>query len=248
MVWLVLIGPTFFVVSSLVVGVRCLRLAMRTHELAETAIGITLLSASVVGYGLIGGLPFLPGLPADVVTVSNAVGDAGVSIGAAALCLFVWKTYRPTAWWAATLCIVSMSVLAVTTGAMIWTWGYERVYADRPWWYFLELSLQCLAFAWAAAEAFRYYRMLRKRCRIGLSEPEMADRFLMWGIAAASAFGLMLMYAIVWTQRDGLVPTQGEIGLMALPGIVAAATVWLAFFPPESYTTWVRERDVLSQE
>lgn len=245
--WSVLIGPTLFVVASLVVGTRCLRLAARTHGLPEAAIGVTLLSAGAVGFGLLGGLPILPGLPPGVVTLSNAAGDVGVSLGAATLCLFVWRTYRPDRIWAATLFGVACGVLAVTTGAMLWTWSYPLPYAERPWWYFVELGFQGLAFAWASAEAFRYHAMLRRRMRIGLGDPEMTDRILMWGIAAASAFLVTTLYVALWTQRDGLVPTLGETAVLALPGIVAAATVWLAFFPPKPYREWVLARAALTR-
>ena len=76
---------------------------------------------------------------------------------------------------------------------------------------------------------------LRRRLRLGLVEPEVVARILLWGIGSGCASVLIALYAWLWLQRPGLVPSFEEVALIAVPGIGAAVSVWLAFFPPAAW-------------
>lgn len=233
--WLVLIGPSLFIAASLAVGLRCVRLGMRNRQIPEWAIGVTMLSAGVGGYGLIGGLPLLPGLPKGVLHASSALGDIAVSVGAASLYLFTWRTYRLDSPWAQWVFLASATLMAGITLGMLWTWSYPLPYADRPAWYPVTLAIQTASFGWSSFEDLRYWRLMRRRMRLGLADPEIAQRMLNWGIAAASACILTLIYSVAWMEMGTLIPSLEVVALLSLPGLVAAVNVWLAFFPPASY-------------
>jgi len=51
-------------------------------------------------------------------------------------------------------------------------------------------------------------------------------------VATGSAAVLVALYAIAWQRQRSLVPEPETIAVLSVPGIVAAAAVWLAFFPP----------------
>lgn len=237
--WLVLVPPTLFVVTSLVVGVRVLRRARRTRSMPERAIGVALLSAGVFGYTLIGGVPLLPWLSPTDLHLSVALGDLAVSIGCVALYLSTWRSFRPTQLWAAGVFLAAALVLGVTSLATLWTASFTLPYHERPWWHALGLACQSLAFAWTSAEAIGSSLALRRRARLGLASPVVANRILTWGIASGCACVLTSLYAVIWYRQQSLVPSLQAISVLSVPGFAAAVAVWLAFYPPRFWLRWI---------
>jgi hypothetical protein len=97
-----------------------------------------------------------------------------------------------------------------------------------------------LPFAWAAIEAFRHYVQARRRVSIGLCEPLVCNRFLLW-----SLFGVIhvISCAIVIGQyaayeRESVFSSTWDL-LYAGSTLWALLVMWLAFFPPASYRRWV---------
>ncbi len=233
--WLVLVGPVLFVISCLVVGTRVLGLARRTRGVPEWGISTTLLSAGVGGYTLIGGVPLLPGVGAPVVALASLGGHALISIGCGALCVFTWKTFRPREIWAGAVVVAVSCILAVSAGALVAQGHHVLPYGERSPLFRASLAVQTGTFVWTSFEALRHWSKLQRRLRLGLVHPEIASRILMWGIASGSASLILALYAVLWLRLDGLVPTVGAIAALAVPGLVTAATTWLAFFPPEGW-------------
>jgi hypothetical protein len=88
---------------------------------------------------------------------------------------------------------------------------------------------------------------MRRRVRLLLADPVVANRFLLWGFGAGAAgFGSALGGVVQWWT--GLPPLELP-GLMlssSLHGLAAAIAMWLAFVPNAAYTRWVRSRAALS--
>ena len=57
-------------------------------------------------------------------------------------------------------------------------------------------------FAWSAGESFALYGQLQRRARIGLVEPAVVNRVLLWGIGSLAAFA-MSGYGAAGADRDG---------------------------------------------
>ena len=102
-------------------------------------------------------------------------------------------------------------------------------------WFGLELLARLAAPAWMAAESLRYYGQMKKRVAIGLGDPLVANRFLLWGIGAS--FGVLM---IVTSVAPVFLPTTHvllpvSIVILGISGLGAAIPYWLAFFPPRAY-------------
>ena len=79
--------------------------------------------------------------------------------------------------------------------------------------------------AWSAAEALRHWIAYR---RIPELDPMVVDRFRMWGINSLGVIG----WAVI-SYFYGL--STLSIGASAVFGLLAAASLWLAFLPPAWY-------------
>jgi hypothetical protein len=246
--WLVLIGPTLFVLTALVVGVRVLQQSRRTRSTPERTIGVVLLSAGVFGYTLIGGVPLVPGLSLTDLHLSVALGDLALNVGCVALYLNTWRSFRPNQVWAAGVFAAAIAVLAATSIASLWTASFTLPYHERPWWHVVGLTCQCLAFLWTSIESLGLWAQLRPRVRLGLVSPIVAGRILMWGSAAGWAFVLFTGYAVIWYRQQSLIPSFGAIAVLSVPGISAAAAVWLAFYPPDVWERWLVRRAALTRD
>ena len=106
-------------------------------------------------------------------------------------------------------------------------------------------------------ESFRYWALLQRRLRIGLADPLVANRFLLWGVWAATVTLLNLSdplarawYCAVAGTTTELIPEVARhmivvvVALTSALGLVAAACLFLTFFPTAGYRRWVLSRQV----
>ena len=94
---------------------------------------------------------------------------------------------------------------------------------------------------WGSAEALVYWRRMERRSQIGLADPAVTNRFLLWGIGAGAAgigSAVGLSASIVMGQANVEIPWV--IMSSSMHGLVAAIALSLAFVPPASYLRWVR--------
>ena len=106
----------------------------------------------------------------------------------------------------------------------------------------LHAALTLIALAWAGTESLLYYRRLRLRMQLGLTEPILVNRMWMW---AQGMFSAALLTGISSAALAMGVPfNQTTIGMLTIGvlGTLAAASIWLAFFPPERYASWIGAR------
>jgi hypothetical protein len=75
-------------------------------------------------------------------------------------------------------------LLACFSGAWIENGFATLRYIDVS--YFLRTMLQIGCLIRGSIEALRYWSMLRRRMRLGLADAVVANRFFLWGIAAAA--------------------------------------------------------------
>jgi hypothetical protein len=107
-------------------------------------------------------------------------------------------------------------------------------------WFWLEWASYTLPFGWAAAEAFRQYLQMRRMVRIGLCEPSVCNRMLLWsifgGIQLAGCFVVIGQYAAY--ERENLFSSTWDF-LYSGTMLAALVVMWIAFFPPAIYVRWI---------
>lgn len=235
------------VVVSLVLGVRLLRLWSRSRQLPELVIGASFLVAWVMGYiATVLGNPGTAGLP-DAVAYPVMVSGIGlISIGVALNYFFVWKVFRPESGWAQGLFWIATPTLVLTIAPIS---GDPTAGAQVDAGTVIGDLVRFGGGAWGAYESLRYFGQMRKRMRLGLAEPAVTNRFLLWGVASLSTAAIFLTTStavrLALSPADGSV-TPGVMSLISLLTVVTAVSQWLAFLPPARYTRWIESRSAVA--
>ncbi len=239
---LIWIGFAAFFVVALVVGVRVLLLAWLTRELPELLMGIGVLGIGPVGFGLLVLGQQLQASHPLAFQVMVGTASFAISCGVLAKFVFNWRLYHPTS--------AVVRAVVISGGLLLFaTWLYSGVafgFTDvgpvtpqaliRSW-----LQAGCLL--WGAGESFAYWMKMRRRIRIGLADPVVTNRFLMWAIGAFAA-GWGTAVGTVGQMVTGVEMTQSPwiMASSSLHGLVAAVAIALAFIPPGFYLRYIRSR------
>jgi len=235
------IGFAAFFVASLVCGVRLVALWHRNRELPELLIGLGVLGIGPVGFGFI--------------TIGQLVGAGrpgaaavflGLGVVATAGGIFAKSVFNYTVYHADSRVVGGIVGLVgvVLVVCIVWPFAYgfdtlnelNAVYVARA-----GAQIGCLL--WGAAEALRYWRIMRKRLAIGLTDPVVTNRFLLWGIGAGAA-GLGTAVGFGAQLSLGRPPLEVPWVTLSssLHGLVAAVAMWLAFLPSAAYRRYVLDR------
>ena len=218
-------------------SLRLFRLASRTRQLPEALVG---------GYFLL--VPFGISLAIRVDRFSpelapwaRAGANALFTLGGVALLLFAWLVFRRDARWARMLAWGgSLGVLA------LWVAGFPLGAYQTGANFFLLLPVYA-SYLWVFLESLRYWTLLRRRLRLGLADPVVTNRFLLFaiwtgGVVAITLLGLV--GALVQLQngsfRDG--GGLGDpvlLGITRLLALPIAVAIWLTFLPPRRYHAWL---------
>jgi len=194
----------------------------------------------------IGGIPALLANEPDVfgaeaAPFAMAFGHATLSVGFAALHTFVWRCFGAHSRWRMTIAItacVALALLYVTQGVV------ERFEPPGGAVVRATALVRTSALVWALAESLRYWLMMRRRVPLGLAQPLVANRFLLWclwmgGMLGTSAIAVVVRFAFPGYGPDTSAATRVMVVVPFLAlCLVAAASLWLAFFPP----TWFARR------
>jgi hypothetical protein len=237
----VAIGFGSFLLASLVVGVRLIRLSHRTRQLPELLIGVGVLCIGPLGFGL-SMIAALPGR--STILGATLVGSSflGLFIGAASQYVFVWYVFRQHAAWARPLCVAAVLMLAGGYAGDILENGLINRSRGGVW-FWLGALLRVGVLGWVAAESLVYYRRMRKRLALGLAEPVVTNRFLLWGLGSGSAFAgsatAAAVIAVMGFSASGFAPLAL---LLSGLGALSAMAMLLAFLPPRRYRRWIERR------
>lgn len=234
------LGLLAFLVASLTVGVRLLRLGLRTRGLPELTIGTGFVVGAVVGY-----VPETVVLSTDWLSPEGeqlilSVTQVAIRLAALSILLFTWRVFRPDARWAGGLAGLLSACLVVSYVAFPSTQIYAQSTTERLWYDLFAVS-RSLCLAWGAIESLLYYAGARKRLRLGLSDPLVCNRFLMWGIGLSATS--MLMASTLLAPLAGVDPAAASwVLLESLLGLIGAISIFLTFFPPPVYQRFVTQR------
>lgn len=230
------------VATSIVVGIRLLALHRRSGGAPELLLGLMLLLSVGAGYPL---LIAANRAGPDAVRPLFIVSTLCVNAGFAMLFAFTWRVFRPDAAWGRALAGAGM--LALLTNAALRCWdaatGAEvRIAGEVLRESLLQGAPVLLAYLWTAWESLRYHGLMRRRLALGLADPTVCDRFLLWGLMALFvAAGVTLNGVALWRQVD-ILTTPWVLLASSGTGLAQAILLVLAFVPPSSYLAWVRSR------
>ncbi len=250
---LVWVGFLAFFFASLTVGIRLVMLWTRTRELPELLIGIGVLGIGPVGFGCqrIGQVildqaraanPEAAVPTATVVLV--VIGGTTAVIGVVCKLVFNGRVYHAdskgvhNAVVAGIVAIFGLLAFRLVTGDLI-------PVGPPSHWANLQSAAQVGVLLWGSGEALVYWRRMKRRSLIGLADPAVTNRFLLWGVGAGAAgvgSAIGVAAAIVLGQGNSQVPWV--VMSSSMHGLVAAIALSLAFVPPASYLRWVRRNAV----
>ena len=223
----------------------------RSGEWAQWLLGLHLILSMGVGYlltcaGTVS-VEFGVPMPRGVLIFVLSLGYGASCAGLITTLHFTRRVFRPGRG--------LPFAYAFASGAAIWIgWLGYVVSGDVAFgrfegtWFWVMTGGMLACNGWVAFEPLRYYALLRRRVRLGLVEPIVADRMLLWGIGSVARASLVLAGPLASRYLATLGETErlsaGALVLVSssLLGLVTSSTYWLAFQPPRAYLKWVEQR------
>jgi len=230
------VGELISALIYLYVGTRLRRLASRTGEAPERLLGAMFLvtAASLLIYDL----PII--LDSELLwTPLNFAGRVTYLPAPVLLAVFTRKVFRPKGAWGDWVVYGSAILLVAGVGGSVWSGDLEGFSVSSPW-FWAEWTGYTVPYVWAGAEALAHHRRARRRLRLGLCDPLVCNRYLLWGVfgAAQVMVSLAIIPAYAEYEQGGafgamwdMVISAGEIGSLALIGLI--------FFAPAFYRRWI---------
>jgi len=227
------IGVLVMIVADAFVGVRLLMLAARTRRLPEFSFGSSFLLMGVVGYPLsivarkaaFAGAP-IPALLPTALFFQN-LASMMILVG-------TWWTFRAESrWLRPVLSIAALALVASLMGESLVAGAWTL--QDGGPWYELGFWVRAGAFAWSAAEAGRYYALMRRRLVVGLADPVVVDRFRLWAVSSSAITAAFLVFYMGRLWAENVATSVPVLVATSLVGLIAGISMWLAFVPPVAY-------------
>jgi hypothetical protein len=228
------------VIVSIAVGIRLLGLHRRSGELPELLLGLMLLLSVGLGYPLrILSMRVAP----ETANLLLAISSLAVAVAYSCLVVFTRRVFRPDSLAgraAEIVLIVSLlgSALWDATAALV---GSERHLASAVTAPTLIAGGAVMsAYLWAAWESLRYRAIVLRRIRVGLADPVVSNRLLLWSLMSLIVTaGILLNMAAGFLGVNAVENPAVLIG-SSTTGLSQAVLLVLAFVPPRSYLAWVR--------
>lgn len=231
------LGVLVQIVACAVVGVRLLRLAARTREVPELALGSAFLLLGALGQPL--ALVARSGaLAAEPTALLLAVALAAQDAACLGIYVMTWRTFRADR----RAPVGAVALAALGFGASIAVAAQDVASVDAGPGYWLGYGLRFGAFLWTAAESLRQHAMLRRRLRLGLADPVVCDRFRLWSISNVAVCVGFAIFGATRLAQGGTATSPLLLIASSAVAVVAGAGAWLAFLPPARYTRWVAAR------
>jgi hypothetical protein len=235
--------------AMVTLGVRLALLARRTRQLPELLLAAHFLLCCTLGYALQGSghaLAIEPDVSRPLVATLLSIGYGASVLGVASVLVFnYWVFRRGTRLGQGLLAVGIAWLVAGYVGCAVGG-GFWHGPPDGFWFWLLYSGFTVASF-WTLSEPLLYFAALRKRLRLGLAEPLVVDRFLLWGIGSVARFAMLAIGAFAMLRVSGEASDLTAIAAptflgSGLAGIGVAVSYWLAFFPPREYVAFVARR------
>ena len=236
-----LVSMVAFSIVGAVVGWRILHIARRTGGVPERWIALCLLPICGFGYPLLVAAQAFSGLPA---MIAMSLGVAAANFGLAAIFFFTRAVFRPTVRWLGPSLFVAVALLLFHWGALtialLETRSPTRAFS-------LQLTIlvdlvSAAGLGWAAIESLTYWAALRRRLALGLADPLVANRMLLWGLVGVSSVAINFQNGLAAARGLNMLQDPVTLLVTGVLGIANALALGLAFAAPPSYAAWIRSR------
>jgi hypothetical protein len=224
---------------AFLVALHLLRLAGRTGQLPELLIGLSLLVGGGLGYpGSVAARALASSSP-DLASRLAVAGMLGLAISAWTM-LLCWNVIYHRGQRGS-----SNAVIATT--AVLFVFLVERLAtidasgrATSSVGYVGWLLAGALPYAFNAASGLRYYTRMSRRVALGLADPVVANRILLWSVTSLIVVA-QYAYSLcgLWLGPAFAALSTAVIGSL---GLGIALLLALAFFPPQPFSRWVQAR------
>jgi len=234
---------TSIAVSSfyLIAGVRFLRLFGRTRMQPELWLGVYFAVTGIYYLGF--DSPSFVGLDSWPPAIGIAFEWAYV-LGVFAYLFFIRSAFRAKSFWANVVVGICSALLLVSTVIGART-GPVEYSLDNPC-FLGQWAGYTIPCAWICWEAAHLWRGAKRRTRIGLCPPIVANRYLL--LILFGSFQLLACSAdLAWAidiEASQAVSTASDL-LLSFAEIASVSTLWLAFFAPDVYTNRITRRAVV---
>lgn len=236
-----LVGASLFIAFSAVLGGRLLALAARTRAAPELIMGLAFVLTGCLGtaFDL---LSYQKWIESEVLLrACRSASRLSIHLGVAAQALFTWRVFRPDARWAGALFVAIAGGLSLVAAGHAAVGGLGDA-GYRGGWFWARAALHPAALAWGAVESLLYWTRMRRRLRLGLADPVLTNRFLVWGVAIAAGAAALCIGPLARLATGGSGAKPVVLALAAPLGLVSALGYWLTFFPPERYRRLLLQR------
>ncbi len=230
-----------FILVAGIAGTRLLMLARRTRQIPELSVGSALILVVFVGYPL--SLAAVePATDPAVARLLFAVSTMATAIGSTLIFVFTRAVFRPDAAWArvgvALAALVILSLGGVATLEVLRGASPRDVQGDPLT--LVRYSSHTVGYVWTMVEALLYHSAMLRRRAIGLADPVVTNRFLLWAISGGAATaGLIAAIANVWVGGGGSELADFTMLVLGIAGLTSAASTYLAFMPPAAWVRWI---------
>jgi hypothetical protein len=232
--FLELLAGIFFVIAA----VPLLRLAHRTRQVPERILGFTflLMGASYLFYES----PYAlddESLVVPFAMVGRLFWDAAVVTTAA----FTRVVFHRNERWAGVLVRGIVVLLFAGLAVSAHHGDFEGMAPIGNPGFWLEWVGQVIPFIWVAVDSLIEYSRARRRARIGLAEPLVSNRYLLFagfGLAQFATLVLLVPMYIGFETDNGAFSDSADRLIGSLE-MLTIAIIWLAFFPPRFYRSWI---------
>jgi hypothetical protein len=230
-----------YTLMSAAVGVRLVLRSIPRRGGPELLMGLAYLAAPGIGYPLVvigSALPDrTPGL------LMFGVGQGMIVLGCTCFFFFNARVFRPKAMLAQSAASVGAILLALASSEIVrahmalgsGALGIASVRSASE----TMLVVLGLAYAWTAYEGFRHNRMMRRRAHVGLGDPVVANRFLLWAFAGSLQVISDVVAAYSLHGGGNITADAAPVLATSLVGIVNSVLLVLIFIPPARYTRWL---------
>lgn len=224
---------------AFLVALHLLRLAVRTGQLPELLIGLSLLVGGGIGYPGTVAARVLANASPDLASRLAVGGMLGLAVSAWTM-LLCWNViyHRGQRW--------SRNTVIATT-ALLFVFLVERLatidaagMATSSTGYVGWLLVAMIPYLCNTVSGLRYHDRMTRRVRLGLADPVVANRILLW---SATSLIVVAQYAY---SLCGLLLGPGfaamSTAVIGSLGLSIALLLALAFFPPQPFSRWVQAR------
>jgi hypothetical protein len=228
--------------ALVLLGARLLRLSRRSGQEPERWLGFAFSSAGASAWLL--PLAASGALTPETSRLVALAAQVGMTGAVCSFALFTWRVFRagsvPARWLALGLIVANVAAAGgvVASGTPVPTGPIGLV---------MVLG-RCGALLWLFFESAVCAQRARRRLQLGLADPILANRFLLWTIWTGALAVIPLFVLALRAVGALAAPVPGAplpqllvavLATLGAGGAAAAVAVWLAFFPPPAYQRWV---------